>query len=37
MLPVLAQTSGLAPGERAPAYHPRHVAGPDKNTDVCPV
>ena len=45
MLPALAQTarspeppqSGKALGEVLPPFHPRHAAGPDKGTTVCPV
>ena len=29
--------SGVSKGEMLPAFHPTHVAGPDKNTDTCPV
>lgn len=38
-LPVMANTveSGLAVGERTPAYNPQHVTGPDAGTDTCPV
>ncbi|MEW6277639.1 MAG: hypothetical protein AB1758_03370 [Candidatus Eremiobacterota bacterium] len=37
VLPALAQTSGLPPGARTPAYDPTHIAGPDRGTTVCPV
>ena len=38
MLPALATpNSGLAVGETAPAHHPKHITGPDANTDTCPV
>lgn len=37
VLGALAQTSGLSPGDFAPAYDPTHVAGPDKGTTTCPV
>ncbi len=29
--------SGVEKGAALPAYHPKHVAGPDRNTDACPV
>lgn len=29
--------SGKKVGDNLPAYHPRHVAGPDRGTDTCPV
>ena len=29
--------SGVDKGGMLSAYHPRHVSGPDKNTDTCPV
>lgn len=28
--------SGLAVGAGTPAFHPQHVAGPDKGTNACP-
>ncbi len=37
VLGALAQTSGLAPGDFAPAYNPTHLTGPDKGTTICPV
>lgn len=37
-LPVLAMApeSGLKVGEMVSAFHPTHIAGPDKGTDTCP-
>lgn len=32
-----ALKSGLDKGSILPAYNPRHVAGPDKGTNTCPV
>ena len=29
--------SGLAVGDRVPAYEPHHILGPDKDSDTCPV
>jgi hypothetical protein len=31
-----APESGLAIGDRVPAFHPKHVTGPDKGTEECP-
>lgn len=37
-LPALAMapSSGLNPGDKVTAFHPTHVAGPDKDTTTCP-
>ena len=37
LLPALAIDSGLDVGSGMPAYHPQHVAGPDRGTTTCPV
>ncbi|HSV72960.1 MAG TPA: hypothetical protein VLH79_04305 [Chthonomonadales bacterium] len=44
LLPAQAETpraaalvSGIERGGMLPAYHPKHVAGPDRDTDTCPV
>lgn len=36
--PAMAQAnSGLGVGDKTPAYHPKHITGPDGGTDTCPV